>query len=154
MELQIIEQVEPVVTVNFEEMKQYLQGELKKYEDLIVTDDTKADGKKIRAELNGNRKKVDDYRKDIKKQMSAPIVAFENKCKELLALFDKVLGAIDIQLKEIEDRRKEKKRSEVNVLMTKVITEYELDEKHAALLPFDERYLNETFKLPKVEVDL
>ena len=110
MELQVLNQVVPVIEFNKEELKGVLEGHLVKYSNLVVTAETEKDCKKVNAELGKLEKAIETFRKEIKKALSEPIATFEADCKELVTLIQEVKKPIASQLKEIEDQRKAEKR--------------------------------------------
>jgi|GEM_PF-4330046 len=154
MELTVIKKVEPIVVFNKDELKQNLEAELAKYENLVVTADTKTDCKKTRTELNKLKTTIDDFRKDTKKKMSEPITVFESDCKELVSLVDQVIKPVDKQIKAIEKQEKAEKEAEIKEEIVKIIEEYDLDERHASQLTVMDSYLNVGSKMPKILTDL
>jgi len=84
MDIQIIEKQLPIVTGNFEEVKTYLKEQLKIYETMVVTEETLQCSKASQRELASLRTNIDNYRKEIKKELTVPISQFEDKCKELI----------------------------------------------------------------------
>ena len=84
---------------NFEELKAELAEKLDYYNNLVVTEDTIKEGKAEKAKLNKLREAVESKRKEIKKECMAPYTDFEAKVKELVAMIDAPVAAIDGQLK-------------------------------------------------------
>ena len=113
MELQVLQQSIPVVEFNKEDLRVFLEQQLEKYKNLVVTVDTEKDCKKAKAELGKLETAIETFRKDTKKQLSEPIAQFEADCKELVMLIQEVKKPIDTQLKEIEERRKAEKESAI-----------------------------------------
>lgn len=102
------------VGFNYEEMKSTLEGELKKYEGLVITDESQiTEFKATKAELNKVKKAINDEKIRIKKEYCIPLVEFENKVKDLIAMIDSVNIPIDNQLKEYEEKRKASRRSKI-----------------------------------------
>lgn len=135
---------------NFEELKTELAERLQYYNSLVVTEDAIKDAKTDRANLNKLRSAIDTRRKEIKKQYLKPLDEFEGKVKELLALIDQPIGAIDGQLATFEDTRKEGKRKEIEAAYATIVTDELAD-----IIPldriFDQRWLNATMDMKKVE---
>lgn len=99
------------IDANFEEMKAELTEMMTPYKTLVVTD--MASAKDARAYCNKVRKSIDDARKTVKKMWNSPYTVFEDKCKELTAICDEASGAIDAQIKSVEE---EDKKLRVNTL--------------------------------------
>lgn len=91
---------------NFEELKAELAEKLDYYNNLVVTEDTIKEGKAEKAKLNKLREAVESKRKEIKKECMAPYTDFEAKVKELVAMIDAPVAAIDGQLKVFEEQRR------------------------------------------------
>ena len=85
MEVRILNEIKPVIEINFDHLKTTLTETLEKYNGIIVTEETLSGCKATQKELAGVRNKIDRYRIDKKKELSKPITAFENQCKELVA---------------------------------------------------------------------
>ena len=142
-----------VIGFNFEELKAELTARLDYYNSLVVTEDTIKEGKAERAKLSKLREAVEAKRKEVKRDYMAPYTYFERKVKELVAIIDAPIAAIDGQLKAFDDLRREEKRAEIQ-------------ETYAAIVPaemqtiipleriFDPKWLNATVKTKAVEAEL
>lgn len=149
MELKVIKTVPAEVHFNFEEMSNHLDGVLKQYTGIIITEDTVADGKKVVAELRKGQKSLDEFRKKTKKALTSSVTDFENQCKELSKKFDEVINPIAAQGDEFEKLRKEEKRTEV----LKVIEEIE-GLTGCETLTVKENYLNKSMSIKAIKEDL
>ena len=85
---------------NNEELKTAIVKKMEDYKGLVFTEETIADGKKDRADLNKLRGAIDNERKRIKKMCMEPYNKFEKEVKEVLGLVDEQISAIDVQMKE------------------------------------------------------
>lgn len=154
MELQVLNQVVPVIEFNKEELKEVLQGHLVKYSNLVVTAETEKDCKKVNVELGKLEKAIETFRKETKKALSEPIANFEADCKELVSLIQEVKKPIDSQLKEIEEQRKAEKEVLIREEITKIVVDYELDEKHSAQIDIKASWLNKTTSMNKIITEI
>ena len=109
----IVNQTPGVVSWNFEEVKAFLEESLKTYQTTIYTDDTIKSAKSDVAALRKLSGAIEDRRKEIKDKCLEPYAIIEAQAKELVALIDKPIGAINEQVKDYENRRKEKVRAEI-----------------------------------------
>ena len=132
---------------NNEELKTAITKKMEDYKGLVFTEETIADGKKDRADLNKLRGAIDNERKRIKKMCMEPYNKFEKEVKEVLGLVDEQINAIDVQIKEVEQIKKEEKRKAVRELFDSI-----------GFQPFvtvdmiwDEKWLNASVSLSKVE---
>ena len=156
MEMKIFSPDEDVfvkeIEFNHAELKAELEQRLEKYQNLVYTDATIAEAKQDRAKLNKFKQALDAKRKEIKAQCLAPYEAFEAKVKELLALVDKPALAIDAQVKTYE----EKKRAEKRAHIVEFWDAQESDVKDLVALDaiFDQRWLNVTYAIGKIETEI
>lgn len=141
------------IDFNHEELKKELSERLKYYSGLVVTEDTVPEAKSDRAKLKKLREAIEDKRKEVKNQCLAPYYAFEEKVKELVALVDQPILAIDSQLKEYEEKRKEEKLSQIAEVYDTIIPDdlKEIIPLEAIMKP---QWLNATVKIKKVEEEL
>lgn len=134
---------------NFEELKAELAEKLDYYNNLVVTEDAIKEGKAEKAKLNKLREAVESKRKEIKKECMAPYTDFEAKVKELVAMIDAPVAAIDGQLKVFEEQRREEKRKAIETVYDEIVPD-----EIKAMMPldriFDQRWLNTTFKIEAV----
>lgn len=103
------------IEFNFEEIKSEIAPKLDYYKKLVVTEDSIKDAKADKANLNKLKTAIDDKRKEIKKACLAPYEAFEKQCKEITAMIDKPIAAIDTQLKGFDEEKQNQKYSLLKV---------------------------------------
>ena len=110
MELIVEEyQLPQKISFNFEELKAELQAKTQHYETLVYTDDQIKEAKADRANLNRLKKALNDERIRREKEYLAPFDAFKKQVNEVIAIVDKPIDAIDRQVKEYEEKKKEDK---------------------------------------------
>lgn len=142
-----------VIGFNFDELKAELTARLDYYNSLVVTEDTVKEGKAERAKLSKLREAVEAKRKEVKRDYMAPYTDFESKVKELVAIIDAPIAAIDGQLKAFDDLRREDKRAEIRKAYETIVPA-----EIQAIVPleriFDPKWLNATVKTKAVEAEL
>lgn len=137
----------PEIKWNNEELKAAIAEKMKEYKGLVFTEETISEGKKDRANLNKLRGAIDDERKRVKKLCMEPCNRFEKEVKEVLALVDEQISAIDVQIKEVEQIKREEKRKAVQELFESIGFQ-----KFVTLeMIWDEKWLNASVALSKVE---
>ena len=99
----------PQSIANLEQLKEELIPRLKKYNELVVTEDSIKAAKEDKAALNKLKKAIEEQRIAIKKQYLEPYNALEAQCKEVVALIDAPVKAIDSQIKAFEEIEKQNK---------------------------------------------
>ena len=102
-----------VIEFNFEELKNEIESNLVKYKNLVVTEDSVRQAKSDKADLNKFITALEDSRKEVKRRCLEPYNSFETKCKELVCLVKTPVAAIDSQIKEIENIKKQQKYDEL-----------------------------------------
>ena len=97
-----IEQQLPVLTGDFEAEKLALSAELDKYKNVLVTEETLKDDKKLAGSLSAKGKTYNSERIRIVGEISKPIVAFTWQMKELSNLCADASSLINDQVKVFE----------------------------------------------------
>ncbi len=142
MEIKTIDQIPAVINFNFDDVKKALQEYSEKYKDLVVTEENEKEMVNVKNELGRLEKEIDKYRLDNKKIMEKPIKEFETKCKDLIEILKNVSDPIREQLNLFEENRKKQKEEEVKTIIENVINKYGLENKYAAQLTINSKYLN------------
>jgi hypothetical protein len=151
MEFQITTDLATVAKIEFnhEELKKEISESISKFQGLVVTEDAIPEAKADRAKLNKLKGAIDDKRKEIKKSYLAPYNEFESKCKELTALVDEPIKAIDNQIKAFEEEQKTVKQNLINEYYS--LTMGDLEKVYPLSLIWDNKWLNATFKIKDVQ---
>ena len=89
---------------NLAALKAELTPKLDYYNKLVVTADSIKAAKADKAALNKLKTAIEDQRKAIKKQYLEPYNVLETQCKEVVALIDAPISAIDKQIKVFEEK--------------------------------------------------
>lgn len=104
----------PQEIANLEALKAELAPKLEYYNNLVVTPDSIKAAKNDKANLNKLRTAIEDQRKAAKRQYLEPYNILEAQCKEVTALIDAPIEAIDKQLKVFDEIEKNEKFTELN----------------------------------------
>lgn len=126
---------------NFDELKVELTERLHHYNTLVVTEEAIKEAKADLANLRKLKDALDSRRKEVKRKCLEPYNAFEAQVKELTALIDKPVAAINGQVKAFEELEKAKK-------LEKIAAAYEelVPEAHREIIPLkrilDQKWLN------------
>ena len=133
------------VTWNFEEIKKSLEDSVAIYQGMVYTDDTIKTAKTDVAELRALAKAIEDRRKEVKEKCLEPYNIIEKQAKELVALVNKPIEAINIQVQDYENRRKEAVRAKIDAYWKQkcaVLPESIWDAAHSKI--YDSRWENAT----------
>lgn len=154
LEFKVKKEVFPVIKINFKEMKSALQGTLTEYQGIVVTEQSLSTCKAKQKDLASLRVKIDNYRKDKKKDLSKPIKEFENQCKELIGLIEQAEQPIKEGIKVFDDQKRDLKRNQAIELAKEVAAEHGLNEKYSDRIEILDKYCNLTAKSNEVKEDL
>lgn len=149
LDIKVLSSQKPAIEFNYEDVSKYLDSQLSKYKDLVITEESLKDGKKLVADLRKGNKALDDFRKKVKKELSEPIKQFEDECKTLSAQFTETIDPIVEQLDHYENERLEQKRVIVADMIKKVET---ITRCHG--IELKKEYLNKSMSKRKIEEDL
>lgn len=137
------------IDFNFEALKGDLSENLKKYNELVVTEDSIKDAKDDKAQLNKLRTAIEDKRKEVKKACLTPYEKFEVKIKQIVGMIDEPIQAIDKQVKVFAQIEVEKKKELIDTFYSENIGEL------SELLPltkfYDSRWENVSMKIKEVQ---
>ncbi len=139
---------------NISEAKEYALKLKDYYSKLVFTDDQIKEAEDERASINKVIKKISDYRKNIVSEFKKPIETFETTAKETEKILKETSEFVDIQVKNYEKKVKDDKKKEIETIFNKLIEEEALSNLINLEMIFDERYLNKTYEIEKVEKDL
>ena len=144
----------PVVQINFEEVKASLIAGSEKYKNLVVTEDGLKDCKTMQKELSSTRIKLDNYRKEVKKEMTKPITKFEDECKTLIALVTEVESPLKAGIEIFNQKARDEKKEIAIKIISEFITENKLEYKFSRELTVIDKYMNLTAKESEVSDDV
>jgi len=131
---------------NLEQLKAELAPRLEKYNNLVVTEDSIKAAKEDKANLNKLRKAIEEQRISIKKQYLEPYNLLESQCKEVVALIDAPIKAIDSQIKAFDEIEKKEKLTKLQTAFYK--TEHPSWLQFASICP--DKWENKTSKTDKL----
>lgn len=137
-----------IIENNSEEVKAWLGEVMQKYDGLVVTPESVKSAKEDKAKLNKLRTALEERRKEVKRDYLAPYMKFEEKYKEILALIDKPISAIDTQIKALDEQEQNLKYAHLQVCFEDYIS--------AMNVPIDvnfDRILNPKWKNKTMKAD-
>lgn len=111
----VLTQFQPGLSIegNFAALRAYVNERVADYVGVIVADEYVSQAKHDRAALNALVKDIDSRRLEAKRQYVAPVTAFEDEIKSILAPAKEASAAIDAQIKAFEERERVAKRAEL-----------------------------------------
>lgn len=142
---------------NFEELKVAVAKKVMKYQGLVFADEDIKEAKSTKAELKKMIDTIEDNRKAIKRKWNDPYVEFEKKVKDIIALIEKPMMDIDVQIRDFEQRRIEAKdievRAQIEACLAGVDSEVQ-EFVRGCGIEWDSRWLNATVSMKKVTEDI
>lgn len=111
---------------NFEEIKKRVKAIADSYKVTVYTgtrEDRQKQLKADRAKLRKLSEKLDEQRKKVKKEFSAPLNAFENQVKDLISLIEEPTTLIDTREKEIAAEIREEKDQQIRAYYDEIIAD-------------------------------
>lgn len=141
-----------VIKWNKEELETAVRQKMANYDNTVYTEDNIKQAKADRAELNKLTKAIEERRKMVKKIINEPYDIFEGELKNILALIQKPVAIIDKQVKLFEEKQKDEKKKNIQNYYDEIIGD--LDGVLAFERVFDNRYLNQTYKLAAAKDDV
>ena len=94
---------------NFAEVEAQLRELMQPYEKLVLSEEDIPNGKNLLARIRKVEKTIDDYRKSIKKDFTAPLTTFEEKCKALTAVCYESETNLSEQINKFTEQKKAEK---------------------------------------------
>lgn len=148
MELRIVPyQIPEKIEFNYEEIIQEMEPTVNEKASIYYSDEDIPVAKKDRAKFNAFKKAINDEKVRMKKEYMKPFEEFEAKVKDINALADKAVIAIDKQIKEYEGNQKREKLDKIKALWTQMAVPEGLTMDKV----YEERMLNTSFSMKKVE---
>lgn len=98
-----------VLEANFEEVEAQLRELMAPYEKMVLSEEDIPNGKNLLARIRKVKSTIDDYRKSVKRDFTAPLTAFEEKCKALTAVCYESEANLSEQINKFTEQRKAEK---------------------------------------------
>lgn len=152
MELRVTElqEIKPI-DFNYKETKEWLETQLVKYKTTVYEEENIKSAKEDRATLNKLSKAINDKKIELKKQVLKPFEDFETKAKELIGIIGEATGNIDVQIKNIEEKRKQEKQVEIEKIYKENIGDLTVLKLESIS---NDKWLNSTYKITEIEKEI
>lgn len=116
-----------ILIANEDDLAQAVAEYAKKYDGLVVTEETLADSKKARADLNKLSKALNDRRKEIKRNYGAPLKEFETKVKQWDANLHDAMDTLDVGINDLKQKQRDEREQEIKALIIEMAPAYNID---------------------------
>ncbi|TPR43186.1 DUF1351 domain-containing protein [Apilactobacillus micheneri] len=122
-------------------LKKLVADYANKYEELVVTEESYSDDKKVRTDLNKLKKALEEKRKEIKRAYNQPLKEFESLIKEIEAPIDGVTTNIKEQTYKFDQQAKDKKQQQIQSFIDEVCSNKGISSEN---IQIDPRWLNKS----------
>ena len=116
MDTSIVIKSKAVITHTFDEISEKVEKKLKELniDNLVATDETVKSLKKLRAELNKDKKEHEDAIKEISKKILEPFTEIKAiSDSKIITLFDSSIETLDKKISFVVDEQKKEKKSKI-----------------------------------------
>lgn len=141
-----------VITTNYPAVKKWAESVVAQYENIVVTPDTISQAKADRASLRKAQSGVSDVRMEMRAAALSTCAAEESNCKDLEAVFERGVQALDVQIKAMEEAAKQEKKNRLAAYFAQVVGDM------AEWLTFDDcfnpKWLNATYAESTAQMDI
>lgn len=140
------------IDFNYEEILLEAERSVDKYKGLIYDEKQIVEARSDRAEINAKIKALKALKTDIKKELTRPYDEFSKKMDSIIEVFEKAVVGIDTQVKAVENKNKEEKRTQIISAYTEVFDTY------AEYVPIEklwnDKWLNATYRYSAIVDEL
>lgn len=112
-----------VLNANFEEVEAQLREMMRPYETLVISESDIAGGKNLLARIRKVKNSIDEYRRSVKRDFTAPLTAFEEKCKALTAVCYESETNLSEQINRYTEQKKAEKLARLEAFFTENVGE-------------------------------
>lgn len=148
-----IEELTPqLIAFNNEELIAQAKAYLEKYENMLFDDDSIAEAKEVKAEINKKSSELNKWRIAIQRYYETPSKNFKSQVDEVIALFDNVSKKIGVVVDDYTERVKAEKRDKITALYNEIFGS------HADIVTLDmiynSKWENKSYGLNLIEEDI
>lgn len=143
-----------VIQYDFDAVSKQLDMKMQEYSSLVVTDDTLAGCKNAKKELASLRNRLEELRKEKKRELEKPVKEFDTKCKKLQDQITKVETPLSNALAVYDEKERQKKRDFAQKQIDAAVENYGLRPEYAAKMVIKNEFLNVTTTQKSVKADV
>jgi hypothetical protein len=118
------------IVANIDELKSQLAERLEPYKGLVLPAEKIPEGKKIIAELNKEKRVIDDERKKVMREHKAAADPFDAGMKELAGMYDDATADMKAQVQASEAARKSEVREKLSAFLLRLWDEDSVSEEY------------------------
>lgn len=139
---------------NLDIVEKHLDELLKKYTNIVVTEDNFTSMKKVRAMLNKRKKEFISAGNELADKAEAPIKEFRLKLKEVAGKFDVPIQQLDGDIKGFEEKSRQEKLDFARQEAERISTELSGDAKYASMVEIKKEFGNVATTMKFIKEDI
>lgn len=119
-----------------------------------VTEDNIKESKRLVAQMNNRVKDINDTRKEVKKTILQPYNEFETQVKTIEGVINDAVSHVRVQERELTEKERNDKKQEIAELFDMRIQHYDFESVMGFADFIENKHMNKSYSMAKVEQDL
>lgn len=130
-----------IIINNQDKLEKALTAFISKYENLVVSEATLPDDKKVKKELNILKKQLNAKRIEIHKDFDQPYADFKTSIDGMISQIDEVVNPIDEGISKFEEQQKQQRLEDVKAEIAEMAPNYDIKPDE---IEIDDSWLNKS----------
>lgn len=119
-----------------------------------VTEENIKESKRLVAQMNNRVKEINDTRKEVKKTILQPYNEFETQVKTIEGVINDAVNHVRVQERELTEKERNDKKQEIAKLFDMRIQHYDFESVMGFAEFIENKHMNKSYSMAKVEQDL
>lgn len=119
-----------------------------------VTEENIKESKRLVAQMNNRVKDINDTRKEVKKTILQPYNEFETQVKTIEGVINDAVDHVRVQERELTEKERNDKKQEIAELFDMRIQHYDFESVMGFAEFIENKHMNKSYSMAKVEQDL
>lgn len=119
-----------------------------------VTEENIKESKRLVAQMNNRVKDINDTRKEVKKTILQPYNEFETQVKTIEGVINDAVNHVRVQERELTEKERNDKKQEIAELFDMRIQHYDFESVMGFAEFIENKHMNKSYSMTKVEQDL
>lgn len=119
-----------------------------------VTEENIKESKRLVAQMNNRVKDINDTRKEVKKTILQPYNEFETQVKTIEGVINDAVNHVRVQERELTEKERNDKKQEIAELFDMRIQHYDFESVMGFADFIENKHMNKSYSMAKVEQDL
>lgn len=154
LELEVKDQQKSKITFDYQGIKANVEKWAKQNGNLVVNDDNLKEMKSFQKDIASQRVKLDTFRKEVKKLVTEDVKKFEQNCKEIIGIIEKVEKPLKESFETFAAKERESKKLKVLSIIEELYETYEIEKENRSIEVTDRHLLKSTtFKAIREDIE-